>query len=87
MHAAMLTRPRMRALAVLAGAAVLVSVLSVAGCGRSPAALGAAVPASAIPQLTAIARRAAAINGDPHPAWITAMLTTPRQGAHLRHAR
>lgn len=34
MHAAMLTRPRVRALAVLAGAAALVSVLLAAGCWR-----------------------------------------------------
>lgn len=76
MHAAMLPRPRARALAVLAGAAALSSVLLAAGCGRTPAAMGSPVPGSAIPRLTAIARRAAAINGDPRPAWITAVLTT-----------
>jgi hypothetical protein len=40
------------------------------------AATGALVQASAIGRLTAIAHRAATINGDPHPAWITAVLTT-----------
>jgi hypothetical protein len=65
-----------RTLAALAGAAALASVLAAAGCGRSAAATGAPVPASAIPRLTAIAHRAATINGDPSPAWIAAVLTT-----------
>jgi hypothetical protein len=39
-------------------------------CWRQP------VPALAIPRLTAIAHRAATINGDPSPAWIAAVLTT-----------
>jgi hypothetical protein len=42
----------------------------------APPAAGAPVPASAIGRLTAIARRAATLNGDPHPAWITAVMTT-----------
>jgi hypothetical protein len=76
MHPLRTTRPAARALTVLAGAAALASVLAAAGCGRSAAAIGAPVPASAIGRLTAIAHRAATINGDPHPAWITAVLTT-----------
>jgi hypothetical protein len=75
MHPARTTNPAARALAPLAAAAALASVLA-AGCGRSAAATGAPVPASAIPRLTTIAHRAAAINGDPSPAWITAVLTT-----------
>jgi hypothetical protein len=58
------------ALAAAAAAAVL------AGCADPPAAAAAAVPASAIGRLTAIARRAATLNGDPAPAWITAVMTT-----------
>jgi hypothetical protein len=67
MHPLRTTCPAVRALA---------SVLATAGCGRSAAATGAPVPAPAIGRLTAIAHRAATINGDPHPAWITAVLTT-----------
>jgi hypothetical protein len=76
MHPLRTTRPAARALAALAGAVALACVLAAAGCGRSAAATGAPVPASAIPRLTAIAHRAATINGDPNPAWITAVLTT-----------
>jgi hypothetical protein len=76
MHPLRTTRPAARALAALAGAAALASVLAAAGCGRSAAATGAPVPASAIGRLTAIAHRAATVNGDPNPAWITAVLTT-----------
>jgi hypothetical protein len=76
MHPPRITRPPVRGFTVLAGAAIVASVLAAAGCGRSAAAPGAPVPASAIPRLTAIARWAAALNGDPHPAWITAVLTT-----------
>ncbi len=76
MHPLRTTRPAARALTVLAGAVALASVLAAAGCGRSAAATGAPVPGSAIGRLTAIAHRAATINGDPHPAWITAVLTT-----------
>ncbi len=65
------TRPRGLMLAALAGA-----VLAAAGCGRAPAAARAPVPASAIGRLTAIAHRAASSNGDPAPAWITAVMTT-----------
>lgn len=56
--------------------AVVVSMLAMAGCGGHPAASGARVPHSAIVRLTAIARRAAALNGDTHPEWITAVVTT-----------
>jgi hypothetical protein len=76
MHPLRTTRPAARALAALAGAAALASVLAAAGCGRSAAATDAPVPAPAIGRLTAISHRAATINGDPHPAWITAVLTT-----------
>jgi hypothetical protein len=69
------TRPPGRVLA-LAGAAAMASVLAAAGCGRTLATAGAAVPASAIGRLTAIAHRAATINGDPDPAWIMAVMTT-----------
>jgi hypothetical protein len=62
--------------AALAAAAIMASVLLAGGCRAAPAASGAPVPASAIGRLTAIARHAAAINGDPAPAWITAVLTT-----------
>lgn len=57
-----------------ATAVIMVSVLAAGGCGE--AAPGAPVPASAIGRLTAVARHAAAINGDHAPAWITAVLTT-----------
>jgi hypothetical protein len=56
--------------------AVVVSILALAGCGGQSAASGARVPDSAIARLTAIARRAAAVNGDSHPEWITAVATT-----------
>lgn len=37
---------------------------------------GSPVPAPALPRLTAIAQRAATIDGDASPAWITVVLTT-----------
>ena len=76
MHPLSTTRSAGRLLTALAGAAALASVLAAAGCGRSAAATGAPVPASAIPRLTAIAHRAATINGDSSPPWIAAVLTT-----------
>lgn len=76
MHPLRPPRPSARALAALAGTATLASMLAAAGCGRTPAAAGAPVPAAAIPRLTAMAHRAATINGDPNPAWITAVMTT-----------
>ena len=76
MHPLRIIRPPGRVLVGLAGAAAMVSVLAAAGCGAAPAAAGAPVPAPAIGRLAAMAHRAAAINGDPAPAWITAVLTT-----------
>jgi hypothetical protein len=76
MHALRTARPPGRVLAALAGAAAVASVLAAAGCGRAPATAGAPLPASAIGRLTTIACRAATINGDPSPVWITAVLTT-----------
>ena len=75
MRALRATRPPGRVLTALAGAAAMASVLA-AGCGQAPAAAGTLVPAAAIGRLTAIAHRAAKINGDPAPAWITAVVTT-----------
>lgn len=71
-----IVRPPGRVLVGLAGAAAMVSVLAAAGCGAAQAATGAPVPARAIGRLTAMAYRAATINGDPAPAWIMAVLTT-----------
>jgi len=76
MRALRTTRRPGRVLAVLAGAAAVAPMLAAAGCGRAPAAAGTPVPAAAIGRLTAVARHAAAINGDPAPAWITAVVTT-----------
>ena len=76
MHPLSTARPPRRVPAVLACAAAIASVLAAAGCGRALAAGGAPVPASAIGRLAAIAHRAATINGDPAPAWITAVVTT-----------
>lgn len=76
MHPLRIVRPPGRVLVGLAGAAAMVSVLAAAGWGAAPAATGAPVPAQAIGWLTAMAHRAATINGDPAPAWITAVLTT-----------
>ena len=76
MHPLRITRRPARVLASLGGAAALASVLASAGCGSAPAAAGGAVPGWVTGRLTAIAHRAAAINGDLHPAWITAVLTT-----------
>jgi hypothetical protein len=76
MHALRTTRPPGRVLTAMAGAAAMTSVLAVAGCGQLPAAAGTQVPAPAIGRLTAMAHRAATINGDSAPAWITAVATT-----------
>jgi hypothetical protein len=75
MHSPSSTRPRWLMLTALAGVAIA-PVLAAAGCGRPPAAAGTPVPAAAIGRLTAIAHRAASINGDPAPAWITVGMTT-----------
>jgi len=71
---AMSARPRVRTAAALACLAVLAPAMMTAGCGSSRP--GAAVPASAIPSLAAIARRAAKANDDPVPAQVTVVLTT-----------
>src|SRR5712671_7056988 len=76
MHALRTTRPPGRLLTAMAGAAAVASVLAVAGCGQTAAAAGTQVPAQVIGRLTAMAHRAAAINGDSVPAWITAVVTT-----------
>src|SRR5215470_18212712 len=57
MYPPMIAHPPVPVLAVLAGGVALASVPAMAGCGRSRAARGAPVPASAIGRLTAIARR------------------------------
>ena len=57
-------------------AALIAAALTVAGCGGATAATGRPVPRSVVPHLTAIAERAARLNGDRHPAWATAVLTT-----------
>lgn len=75
MHAPSHTRLRGLVLAALAGTA-MAPVLTAVGCGRAPAAPGVPIPASAIGRLTTIAHRAARINGDSGPAWITAVMTT-----------
>jgi hypothetical protein len=76
MHALRTTHPPGRVLTALAGAAAMASVLAVTGCGQTAAAAGTPVPAQAIGKLTAMAHRAAAINGDSAPAWIAAVVTT-----------
>jgi len=76
MHPLRSTWPPPRALAVLTGSITLACMLAAAGCGRAQGAAGAPVAASAIGRLTALAHRAAAANGDPAPAWITAVMTT-----------
>ena len=76
MHALRTTRPPGRVLMARAGAAAMASMLAVAGCGRPPAAAGTRVPAPVIGRLTAMAHRAATLNGDPAPVWITAVVTT-----------
>jgi hypothetical protein len=66
----------MRAEVLARSVALAAAVLTVAACGGATAATGRPVPASAVPRLTAIAERAARVNGDPHPVWATAVLTT-----------
>ncbi len=62
--------------AALAWAAAAAAGLAVAGCVGSALAAGSPVPASAVPQLTMIASRAAKADGDPAPSQVTAVLTT-----------
>jgi hypothetical protein len=66
----------MRAAVLARSVALAGVVLTVAGCGGTAAATGRPVPTSVVPRLTAIAERAARGNGDPHPVWVTAVLTT-----------
>jgi hypothetical protein len=74
MSAAMTARRPARAAAALACIAAVLAGPAVAGCGGP--ARAARVPATAVPRLTAVARRAARVNGDPAPAWAAAVLTT-----------
>ena len=60
-------------------AIVLASMLTLAGCAAATAAAGRPVPKSAVSRLTEIAKHAARANGDQHPKWATAVLTTHEQ--------
>lgn len=68
-------------------AAAALGALMIAGCGSASmagnrpadAVPGSPVPSSAIPRLTAMAYRAATVNGDADPAWISAVVTTHKQ--------
>jgi hypothetical protein len=60
----------------LACVVALVSGLLATGSAGPAGAMGRPVPASAIGQLTKIASRAARLNGDAHPAWVTVVATT-----------
>jgi hypothetical protein len=68
-------------------AAVVLSVLMIAGRGNASvpgnrpmgAVPGSPVPSSAIPRLKAMAYRAAKVNGDADPSWISAVVTTYKQ--------
>jgi hypothetical protein len=57
-------------------AALIAAVVIVAGCGAATASAGRLVPKSAVSRLIKIAKRAARLNGDRHPLWATAVLTT-----------
>ena len=59
--------------------ALIAAALTVAGCGGATAATGRPVPRPVVPRLTAITERAARLNGDRHPTWATAVLTTHAQ--------
>jgi hypothetical protein len=59
----------------LAGAGLAISSAFVGPSANAKGAV-AAVPASAVPRLDAIAARVATADGDPRPAWITAVVTT-----------
>jgi hypothetical protein len=56
--------------------ALVAAVMIVAGCGTATASGGRPVPKSAVSRLIKIAKRAARFNGDKHPLWATAVLTT-----------
>jgi hypothetical protein len=66
----------MRTAVIGPSVAVAAALLTLAGCGGAAVAAGLPVPTSALPRLTAIAERAARGNGDAHPVWVTAVLTT-----------
>jgi hypothetical protein len=67
----------MRTAVTVRSAALVAIALIAGGCGRSTLnGTGRPVPASAVPRLMAIADRTARINGDPHPVWVTVVLTT-----------
>jgi len=88
MHLPRIRHPLSRAIPALAAAVMAPAFL--AGCAgdtaasvhaidagaRAASAAGTPVPAAAIARLTAVAHRAATLNGDPAPAWITAVATT-----------
>ena len=74
MHVMPATRPPARAAAAVICLVAMVAGLAAGGTAR--AAGGPRVPASAVARLTELARRAAKVNGDPTPAWATAVLTT-----------
>jgi hypothetical protein len=57
-------------------AALIAAVVVVAGCGAATASAGRPVPKSAVSRLIKIVKRAARLNGDRHPLWATAVLTT-----------
>lgn len=79
-------KPTWRVVTLPPAAAVL-SVLVIAGCGSASmagnrptgAVPGSPVPSAAIPRLTAMAYRAAKVNGDAAPSWISAVVTTYKQ--------
>jgi hypothetical protein len=74
MQTAMAARRPARAAAALACIVAVLAALAVTGCAGP--ARAAQVPATAVSQLTAAARRAATANGDPAPKWATAVVTT-----------
>jgi hypothetical protein len=76
-----------RTVVALPPAAAVLGVLLIAGCGSASmagsrpagAVPGSPVPSAAITRLTAMAYRAAKVNGDADPAWISAVVTTYKQ--------
>jgi hypothetical protein len=76
MHTVTAARPLARAAAALACIWAAVFGLAAVGSAGSPSAAGSPVPAPAISRLTAIASRAAKVNGDSAPRGATAVLTT-----------
>ena len=76
MQALRTARPLAGSASVLAWAAAATAGLATASCAGSALAAGSPVPTSAIPRLTLLASRVARADGDPHPAWVTAVLTT-----------